>query len=61
MTIRIGSKVKIKGTTITGKVTHIKHTSKQDGQYTYEKKHSMTPRYKVHGKYWSKKNVRHLK
>ena len=61
MVIKIGSKVKIKGTSITGKVTHIRHTDKNDGQYAYEKKHGMTPRYKIHGKYYGTKSIKHLK
>ena len=61
MTIRIGSKVKVKGLNIRGKVTHIRHTSESDAQYAYEKKHGMTPRYKVDGKYWSRKKLIHQK
>jgi hypothetical protein len=50
MVIRIGTKVKVTGTSIHGVVTHIRHGDSQD-----------PTRYKVFGKYWNSKSIKKYK
>ena len=54
---KIGDIVKTKGFG-TGKITYIRHTTKSDSEYAYEKKHGMTPRYKINRKYVSHRSIR---
>ena len=53
---KIGDIVKTKGFG-TGKITHIRHTTKSDSEYAYEKKHGLTPRYKINRKYVSLRRI----
>ena len=46
MVIKIGTKVKVRGTNITGKVTHIRWGDQED-----------PTKYKVLGRYWNKKTI----
>ena len=47
MAIRIGTRVKVVGTNIVGKVTHIRWGDQQDPN-----------KYRVSGRYWNKKSIR---